>query len=113
MSLILFSCKSDDDRPILCTEEFVFGLSIEVLNADTNEPVVEGITVTARDGMYTEELQLTSDFQFYYGAGERAGNYIITISGDGYNEFTSEMIAVSADECHVITEFRSYSIQPN
>lgn len=110
---ILVSCNSDNDQGTLCTEEFIFGLSIEVKDATAGDPVIENITVVATDGTYSEELQITSDFLVYYGAGERAGDYIITITGDDYQHFVSDVITVLADECHVITEFRTFEIQPD
>jgi len=48
----------------------------------------------------------------FVGAGERPGTYIIHISAEGYQAFTSEEIQVMGDECHVIPEARTFELQP-
>jgi len=108
----LFSCNSsDDDAQVVCTEEFVYGLSVQVRDATTNGIIVNNITVTAKEGSYTEELKFL--FDTFLGAGERAGNYTLMVVADGYENFTSEVITVSEDECHVIGESVSIRLQPN
>ncbi len=107
----LFSCKNDDDNNgIACTEEFVYGLSVQVRDAMTGGIILNNITVTARDGSYEEEL--TFNFDTFIGAGERPGNYILEVVADGYVDFISNVIMVDADECHVIPEFVEIELQP-
>ncbi|QNJ97593.1 hypothetical protein [Constantimarinum furrinae] len=109
----LISCNSkDDDGGIACTEILVYGLTITVQNSQTNQVITEGITVTAIDGTYSEELMLIPGQESFSGAAEREGTYIITITGDNYENFTSEAIVVNADECHVIPEVRNFEIHP-
>ncbi len=116
--LILFialtSCNTkDDDSQIICTEEFVFGLSVTVRDATTNGIIPNGITVTAFDGNYSEELNFV--FDTFLGAGEHPGNYILTIEGEGYETIISSMISVilTEDECHVIPKVLEFRLQPN
>jgi len=97
----LTACPQKEE-PISCTEEFVFGLVVTVTDANTNDAIVEGITVLAEDDDVAELLVLQGDS--YIGAGERAGTYIITVSGDDYVSKTLEPIEVLADECHVIPQ---------
>lgn len=108
---LLFACPQKDDE-VFCTEEFVYGLSITVSDADSGEVITENITVTATDGNYTEELMAFFDFSNFVGAGERPGTYTIHISAEGYEEFVSQPIEVGANECHVIPEVRSFQLQP-
>ena len=108
----LTTCEKDDDG-IICTTEFVYGLHITVKNANTNAIVVDGITVIARDGNYEEELININGSNNFIGAGERAGNYIIEITSNNFQTFTSETIVVGKDECHVIPEILEVLLQPN
>jgi len=98
-------CKSTDDgnEPINCTEEFVFGLTVQVRDIDTGGIIVNNISVTATDGNYSEELVF--NFDRFIGAGERAGEYTLTVEADGYLTLVSPVITVGADECHVIGQF--------
>lgn len=93
-----------------CTDIFVFGLSITVRDANTDAILKDGITVMAADGNYSEELMTLPDTDNFFGAGERTGIYVVTIIGNGYQNFTSQPIEVNEDACHVIPE---YMLQPN
>lgn len=106
----VLSCRNDDNNPVFCTDEFVYGLSVQVRDANTNGIILNNIIVTAIDGAYMEEL--TFVFDTFVGAGERAGDYTIEVVAEGYEEFTSEVITVTADECHVIPEVIEIQLQP-
>ncbi|MEM7186302.1 MAG: carboxypeptidase-like regulatory domain-containing protein [Bacteroidota bacterium] len=109
--LSMISCKNDDDSSgRFCTLEFVYGLSVQVRDVDTGGIILNNITVTAIDGSYEEELAF--NFDTYIGAGERPGNYTLEVRADGYQDFTSEVIRVGADECHVIPEFVEITLEP-
>ncbi len=106
--------EQDTEDPVFCTTNSVEGLEIIVKSKDTNDAITEGITVIATDNDYTERLQNISNDSIYIGAFEREGNYTITISGEGYKTFVStDLITVTSDVCHVITENREFSITPN
>lgn len=109
----LLSCNNDDDSQVNCTEIYVSGLDVTVKNVLTNEIITEGIIVIAVDGTYSEELTNEPDFDNFVGAGERPGNYIITVTGEGYQTFVSETIIVSGDVCHVFTELLEFSLVTN
>ncbi|MGK0385920.1 MAG: hypothetical protein ACI849_000525 [Patiriisocius sp.] len=110
----LLACDTSDDPGDLitnCTEEFVFGLSIQVRDANTNNIILQNVSVIAVDGDYTEELDF--NFDTFLGAGERAGNYVLTVSAEGYQTQITDPIAVGADECHVITQQRDVLLNLN
>jgi len=109
-----FACSNDDDNNKLkpCTTEVVAGLEILVTDAQ-NVPVIEGITVTATDGDYIEKLEPRAITKVFTGASERAGTYVITITGDGYEPYTSEAITVEADRCHVVTQKATIKLSPS
>ena len=105
---LCFACSGDDDaiveEPVPCTEEFVFGLSVQVRDTATGAIIPNGVTVVAQDGNYTETL----DFMFdtHVGSGERAGTYTLTASKEGFDTKMAGPIIVelTEDMCHVITE---------
>ena len=113
-SIFLFlSCTFNNTDEIQCTEEARAGLNITVKNAVTNQVLGNGITVTAKDGNYTETLEFFDvNNPIFSGAWEREGTYIITVSGSGYITFVSEAITVTSDECHVIPMQLQIVLQP-
>ena len=113
-SIFLFlSCTFNNTDEIQCTEEARAGLNITVKNAVTNQVLGNGITVTAKDGNYMETLAFfDANNPVFSGAWERAGTYIVTVSGVGYITFVSGAITVAADECHVIPQQLQVVLQP-
>lgn len=102
---ISIACSDDSKDDINCTEEFVPGLIVTVKDAASGSILKEGVTVMATDGNFTEELEVISqNSSDFYGAFERKGNYILTASKEGYKTYTSGVIQVNADRCHVFTE---------
>ena len=117
--ILLFSaCSEDDDQDNEpCPFGLAIGLSIEVIDSATGTFVAEGIRVRATEGFYTEDLLLGTDQnenQSYLGAVQRPGTYRITITGELYETFSSELIEVSLTEdgCRVSTEHRTFEIAP-
>lgn len=110
--ILMTQCDKDKD-PIICTEQYVYGLSVTVKDANTNLVLTENVTVTAKEGAYEEALMNIEGMDSFFGAGERAGNYIIEVTADGYQDYTSGIIRVGEDECHVIPEVLEIMLQPN
>ena len=109
-----FACSGDDDanNDVYCTEEAKAGLNVTVKDAETGVTITDGITVVAADGNYTETLESFSGSSQFAGAWEREGTYIITVTGEGYQTYTSDAITVEADICHVIPEIITVTLQP-
>lgn len=109
---VSFSCSDDDDQvnAAPCTDVVTPGLEITVKDGGTT--LTNGITVTATDGDYIEQLNPSEETGIFKGADEREGNYIITVTGDGYQPYTSETITVTSDECHVITQEVTVNLAP-
>lgn len=108
----LLSCNnSDDDSSITCTEEYVYGLTITVLDATHLKLIGDAATVIAVDGNYTEELMFLTES--FVGAGERAGDYIVTVTAEGYETYISQTITLLEDECHVIPQSFQILLVPN
>ena len=113
LALFLFTQCNEDKEPVFCTEEFVYGLSVTVKDANTGSIIIENITIIARDGDYEEQLMTFEGANNFFGAGERPGNYILEVTAEGYENYTSEVIEISSDECHVIPEIVEILLQPN
>jgi hypothetical protein len=108
------SCEDNDDNQIFCTDQFVYGLNVIVLDAFTGNPIFQDIEVKAVDGTYLEILELVPSSEYaFVGAGERAGTYVVTITKAGYQTYTSAPIVVTRDECHVIPQSLTVNLQSN
>lgn len=108
------SCDDNDDNQIFCTDQFVYGLNVIILDASTGNPIFQDIEVKAVDGTYEEILGLVPGLEYaFVGAGERAGTYIITITKAGYQTYTSVPIVLTRDECHVIPQSLTVNLQTN
>ena len=111
--LLLATQCDEEDNGIACTEEAKAGLNITIKDAETNLYLSEGVSVIATDGSYSEAL-ISFDVvePIFSGAYEREGNYIITVSKSGYVTYTSEIITVTSDVCHVIPQQITILLQP-
>ena len=113
--LLLVSCLGDDDGKgeIICTDELVFGLRITVVD-DTTSALLLEVNIQAADGDYTETLEESLDMPgVYFGAAERVGTYVLTLSREGYQSVTETDVIVAEDECHVIPETLTVRMAPN
>lgn len=111
--LLAMTCDEEDD--IICTQEAKAGLNITVKDAVTDEVLSTGVMVIAQDGTYTETLEQlpNNEIPVFIGAWERVGTYVVTVSKEGYQTFTSEPIVVTKDVCHVIPQQITVELQPN
>lgn len=108
------SCDDNDDNQIVCTQEAKAGLNVSVSLGNMNSITSEGVTVIATDGNYSETLSVIDNTDpIFFGAWERTGTYILTVSKEGYQTYTSTPITVTADVCHVIPKFHHVSLVPN
>ena len=112
--LMISSCESDDDDQIVCTQQFVYGLNVVVLDATSGQPLVEGVLVKAVEGPYQETLELIPGLEYSFaGAGERVGTYVITVTKAGYQTYASIPVIVTRDVCHVIPQSLTVNLQSN
>lgn len=111
---LLLATTCDDDETIFCTTEAVAALNVTVRLGESTTPTSEGITVVANDGDYSETLLVQDTTNpVFIGAFERQGNYIVTVSKEGYQTYTSEMTIITRDECHVIPELINVTLVAN
>jgi hypothetical protein len=112
--LLSTGCDKNDQNQIVCTQQFVYGLNIIVLDATTGNPIFQDIEVKAVDGTYQEILELVPGLEYAFaGAGERIGSYTITVTKAGYQTYTSAPIMVTRDLCHVIPQSLTINLQSN
>jgi hypothetical protein len=113
--LLATTCDdNDDDNQIVCTQEAKAGLNVSVSLGNMNSITSEGVTVIATDGNYTETLSVINNTDpIFFGAWERIGTYIITVSKEGYQTYTTAPITLTADQCHVIPQFINVALIQN
>ena len=107
------TCTNDDSPFRPCTAEAKAGLNVSVSLGSMNSITSEGVTVIATDGDFAETLTAPFDNDpVFSGVYERVGSYIITVSKEGYQTFTTETIVVGREVCHVIPRILHVSLQP-
>ena len=91
-----------DDRS--CTDEYVYGIRIDVLDAVTSQPI-DSALVTVIDGSYRESVHtriLSTGEALGAGlAGERPGIYNVQVDKEGYTRWRQLGVVVPAGTCHV------------
>lgn len=110
--LMATQCNEDDNNPVNCTQEARAGLNVTVQDAVSHAVLADGVTVQAIDGAYSETLERIPGSDVFSGAWERQGSYVLTVSKEGYQPYTSETITVTADVCHVIPQNRTIQLIP-
>jgi hypothetical protein len=88
-----------DDGQV-CTALYAYGISATVTDANTGDPINNAV-LTLTEGDYSEVMDAFPPGG-YVGAGERPGNYTLTINVPGVVTGTVNDIEVNSDPCHVI-----------
>ncbi len=109
--------------PAECTMQLVPGITIQVFDASTEDPIACDAHVVLEDGDYMEEIDATVesygdddcvDDGTFEGAYERAGTYNITVTKEGYIDWHAQNIELTEDICHVNTrDFQVYMVKAN
>ncbi len=113
-SAFIFSCKPNRIGPSpVCTMEAKAGINLSIKDAKTNVFLGDSVVAILTDGTYTESLSyFAGNPPIFSGAWERTGSYVITISRNRYTTLTTSPIIVTKDECHVIPQTLTLSLQP-
>jgi hypothetical protein len=110
----LLAMTCDDDDEVYCTQESKAALNVSVSLGAMSSITSEGVTVVATDGNYSETLVVVNENDpIFSGAYEREGNYIIIVSKEGYQTYSTESITVTRDVCHVIPQQIHVVLVPN
>ncbi|TYK64860.1 hypothetical protein [Colwellia echini] len=111
-SIMLSGCEDSSDSvnngDVACTEQYVSGLTIEIIDKATGEPIACNVTAIIEDNDYSEEVTSFSsgecdNAQYLQGAGERSGIYNIHVSKEGYLDWSVYNIELTSNVCHVET----------
>ena len=106
-------CGDDpDDVDYPCTEQYVYGLNVNVNDANTGQPLTEGVTVTATEEDYEEALMLIEGNETFVGAGERPGLYTVEVIAVGYQLYVLEGVFLDFDGCHVVPQVINVDLVP-
>ena len=99
-----WSC-GQDQTPVACAAYAAAGLSVDVTNAATAQPICDA-TVTVSEGGYSERLFETSCR--FVGAYERPGTYAVRAARAGYipKEVSSVRVGIGSGECPHVQEVR-------
>ena len=103
--LVTAGCAAAPAAPkgVVCTAQFVYGLTITVNDAATAQPVCDAqVIVVSNNYRETPMTFAATGPCSYAAAGERAGVYDITASKTGYVTAAQTGVRVEANECHVI-----------
>ena len=109
LTLVAFAfgpCDALDSPPVDCTDNFVWGLQVEVQDSVTSAPSASGAQLIAREGAYADTASYPPnrpdlDNLPLVAAGERAGTYTVTVRRAGFVDWEQRDVVVTADECHV------------
>ena len=113
LALVVSACGDPIvDLPVGCTEQFVYGISVQVVDVTSGAQRASGSTLTVREGSYEEVVTGVTGNNTMVAAGERAGTYAVTITRDGYRTWSQFDVEVGEDECHVIPVSLLAQIQP-
>lgn len=116
LAVLAFACGDDDQgsNGYPCTEEIIYGLKVSVKDAISGEFLNAGVTVIATnaDGESEELYTFSEVTPEFYGAAEAEGTYIITVTKEGYDAYTSEPVTVEGGRCHVTTEDIIVGLEP-
>lgn len=95
------ACDGQLIDPIQCTEELRAGITVEVVDRSTGQPLADEATLTLREADYVETWTEAFDGRTLAGAWERAGTYQVAVALDGYHIWIGSSVVVTTDVCHV------------
>ena len=98
------------EEPISCTLESVASVRLDVVDAETGEPVDATVTFVL-DGGEPQEPEFEDGSGGYTLASETEGTFVVTIAADGYETVMREYV-VTGDECHVETVSDEIALEP-
>lgn len=109
----------DATGPIVCTDEFVYGLEVEVENSETGEPVAEALVV-ATDGAFADSARTRlstrsedEEVALAQLAGERPGTCEVTVEKETFLRWTRQDAEVTDGVCHVNTVTLTVRLEPS
>lgn len=108
----LISAGCGLSEPVVCTDEAVPSIHVEIRDSVTNALVGAGARVIAADGSYADTAFASSHADVVSLAHERPGNYTVTVAQTGYQVWNHSAIQVRRGICHVQTVAVVARLQP-
>ena len=106
------ACSGKDSLDsLVCTGEFVPGVVVEVRDSLSGAPLAQGARGVVREGAFTDSLRPRTVASLQ-AAGERPGNYTVTVVHSGYAEWVLPGVQVQHGVCHVRTAIVQALLQP-
>ena len=97
----------------ICTLSFDYGIVVRVEDSVSGAPAASGARLVLRDGAYLESTEENLAGLYLNGAGERAGDYTVTVQKPTYHDWVRTNVRVTADACHVHSVSLTARLQPN
>ena len=92
-------------RPVLCTDEALFGVLLRVVDSTTAGPALsDSVYAKVVDGSYVDSVRVASELAAAFDlpfASERSGVYAVEVRAAGYDTWRLPDVTVTANECHV------------
>ena len=105
-------CLGESDPGKVCTTQFVYGLTLKVVDASTGVAVTGAIvTATGSADGASETFESGLEEGTYFGLGEKTGDYEVTVSKEGFvsQSFAIELV-LDEDGCHVVPQTREITL---
>ena len=100
--LLLTTACTTDPAIVACTDIAMSSVTVELVDADTGEPIRDADLTYRSDSMENGDCESFGDGSYTCG-WETPGEHTIWISHSDYIEAT-EVVTVEQGECHVFTE---------
>jgi hypothetical protein len=115
VAAVLAACSTEP----ICTADSPPAIEVTILDAATQDYLTVTPRGVAREGAYQDSLVVHSTtveipprVVMMAAAHERRGVYDVFVEAEGYQPWDTAGVAVSRDECHVITESFTAVLSP-
>lgn len=110
LSLLLVAGACDSLGPVVCTDQFVYGIVLSAVDAVSKSPVSEGLQGITIQGSVSAPMEGSGGT--LVGAGETSGNFTVVVTAPGYKLWTRTNVEVTGDQCHVRTVHLTAELEP-
>lgn len=90
--------------PSSCTQSIQPGIVVTVVDSVTGAFIADSASGNIYSPAFADTLSVGYPGQTLEGAWERTGNFRVTVSRPGYNDWIQAGIVVTKDVCHVQTQ---------
>lgn len=113
MALLGLAALAGCPEPDLCTSEVVVGIVVHVTDALSHADLCDATVILKNASGYEERPTAMGTPCQYAGAWEQPGTFSVEVSRSGYQVARRQGIAVTQDNCHVVTQDVKVELAPN